>query len=378
MTLHLSWYDDCVAVAIINLLLAALLVSMLKKARNRKANVMLAVLMLCLAISFLGDILGVNDFFKSYPHWMEYDPFLTLLLGPLLYSYILYQTRPGFRLRLRHLLHLLPLLIYFLLLWEFYTSGSSIKLAYLKQGNRSNIPHYDLASYFKEAQLFLYGVVCYRLLLQHGRVIQEVASAVENRQLHWLRNLLLMATILFVAWLIVNETNHTTYILGLTLLGFSYWVSYHAIAQEYVFGQAEAAAVQLIVLENEQEKEVRYRNSTLTPEDMQVLMARIATHMDEAKSYLNNELSLTALAEQLELNPNHLSQVLNEGFGESFYKFVNRYRVEESKRLLRDPACAHYNMLGIAYQAGFNAKSTFYKAFKDIVGCSPSEFAKNS
>lgn len=100
--------------------------------------------------------------------------------------------------------------------------------------------------------------------------------------------------------------------------------------------------------------------------------------MTHKKPYLNGDLSLTHLAEQLAFNPNQLSQILNEGFGENFYRFVNRYRVEESKRLLLDPAFAHYSVLGIAFQAGFGTKSTFNKTFKELIGLSPSEFVKQN
>ncbi|MBD2769194.1 helix-turn-helix transcriptional regulator [Hymenobacter sp. BT664] len=383
MTLSFTVYLFCVALAIANLVMAAILLLALRKARNRKANLTLSLLLLCLAASFfLGDILYRTSFFERYPHLIESDPFLSLCLGPLLYCYILYQTRPDFQLRPRHLLHLLALPGYFLLLWGFYTADAATKLAYLKPENWLTIPHIVVAPYFKKVQLFGYGVACYWLLVRHGRVMRELVSSIDDRQLRWLRHLLLMAAGLFAVWIVSDEFSDTTSRLGFNMLGFtllfsSYWVTYHAIAQEYVFAKVGAEAVLPIIQEIEEGKDVRYRNSTLTPADIQGLMERLAAHMAHAKPYLDNDLSLTALAEQLQLNPNHLSQVLNEGFGESFYKFVNRHRVEESQRLLRDPAFANYTMLGIAYKAGFNTSSTFYKAFKDVVGCPPSEFMKN-
>ena len=67
---------------------------------------------------------------------------------------------------------------------------------------------------------------------------------------------------------------------------------------------------------------------------------------------------------------------MNEGFGENFYKFINRFRIEESQRLLLNPAFNHFNILGIAFEAGFNSKATFNKTFKENIGISPSEFVK--
>jgi AraC-like DNA-binding protein len=128
----------------------------------------------------------------------------------------------------------------------------------------------------------------------------------------------------------------------------------------------------------EEEPAVRYRHSTLTQEYLLQAVQKIESHMAARKPYLDGDLTLTSLAGQLEINPNQLSQVLNEGLGENFYRFVNRYRVEESKRLLLDPAFAHYNILGIAFQAGFSTKSTFNKTFKELTGISPSEFVKQN
>ena len=107
-------------------------------------------------------------------------------------------------------------------------------------------------------------------------------------------------------------------------------------------------------------------------------MSRLEQYMTNEKPYLSGDLSLTHLAERLAFSPNQLSQILNEGFGENFYRFVNRYRVEESKRLLLDPAFAHYSVLGIAFQAGFSTKSTFNKTFKELTGLAPSEFVKQN
>jgi len=371
MTLFFNLYLFCAAVAIINLVPAAVLLFVLRKARNRKANFLLGLLLLCLAGSLLSDIQVANHFFNRYPQLLDYDSLLVSAIGPLLYFYVLCHTRPDVRLRPVHLLHLLPPILYFLLLWDFFTSDVTTKLAHVEQQDWLAIPHYEVATYLLKILLLLYSIASYRLLLRHRRVIRELASAVEDRQLQWLRDLLLIFIALSVVWVMISLFQQAGYLLGFGVLFFSYWIAYHAVRQKHLFEPASLAAVLPIIQE---ESKVRYRTSSLTPEDMRNLMERVTQHMTEIQPFLEPDLSLASLAEQLQLTPNSLSQVLNEGFGESFYKFVNRYRAQESQRLLRDPAFRHYSMLGIAYQAGFSAKSTFYKVFKEVVGCSPSEF----
>jgi AraC-like DNA-binding protein len=76
----------------------------------------------------------------------------------------------------------------------------------------------------------------------------------------------------------------------------------------------------------------------------------------------------------MQLSPHELSYLINVGFENNFYNFVNSYRVEESKTLLTSPKHQHLSMLGIAFEAGFNSKTAFYTAFKKMTGVSPTEF----
>ena len=90
--------------------------------------------------------------------------------------------------------------------------------------------------------------------------------------------------------------------------------------------------------------------------------------------YLNPELTLKSLAEQIKVSPHHLSQVLNERLKKTYYEWIAEYRVQAAKKLLQSPAYEHYKLSEIGKLAGFNSRSVFYKAFKKLEGCSPSEF----
>ena len=101
---------------------------------------------------------------------------------------------------------------------------------------------------------------------------------------------------------------------------------------------------------------------------------RLLLLMDTDKPYLDSALTLPALANLMHMSVHELSELVNTGFDENFSQFINRYRVEESKRLLRSEAHRHLSMLGIAYEAGFNSKTAFNTAFKKIAGCAPSVY----
>ena len=100
--------------------------------------------------------------------------------------------------------------------------------------------------------------------------------------------------------------------------------------------------------------------------------------MQEQKPYLDNELRLSHLADQLNTSPHHLSQVINEQLNQSFSDFINAYRVETAKQMLGDPREKQTYIINIAYASGFNNKTSFNKAFKEQTGMSPSQFRKQS
>jgi AraC-like DNA-binding protein len=370
MNASINFYLGCVAVAVCNLLLTAVLLVTLRREGNTVANRVLGGLLLCVAGSFGSDLLAATNFFDQYPHFFEYDAFLSLCIGPLMYYYILLQTRPDYQPGQGNaLLHLLPIVLYGLILNDFFLSDSLAKRIAIQQFNL--IRHYELAQYLKKGQILLYWLFSYRLLLRHNRVVEDVLSSPDNRRLTWVRHLLVAAAGLFAVWVVSNEFSSNG-LLGVTLTGFSYWIAYQGLNQQPVFDNPTKYVFPIL----QQEPEVRYRNSTLTAADIEASRQRIGQHMAQAKPYLNPTLTLTNLADQLGIHANHLSQVLNEGFGENFYRFVNRHRIDESKRLLLDPAFAHYSISGIAEEAGFNAKSTFNKAFREMTGQSPSDFVK--
>ncbi len=120
----------------------------------------------------------------------------------------------------------------------------------------------------------------------------------------------------------------------------------------------------------------KYAKSGLCARRMQQYMSQLDELMQEEQVYLDPALTLPALAERVGCSVNHLSQVLNAGFGLGFFDYVNRYRVQRAQRLL-DEVDDGAAVLEIAYSAGFNSNSAFYAAFKRRVGMTPAEFRRS-
>jgi putative ABC transport system permease protein len=90
--------------------------------------------------------------------------------------------------------------------------------------------------------------------------------------------------------------------------------------------------------------------------------------------YLDAELSLNSLAKELGISIHELSRIINTGLRKNFNDFVNEFRIQDVARRMKDPAYDRLTLLGIAYDCGFNSKTTFNRAFKQILGKSPAEY----
>lgn len=116
----------------------------------------------------------------------------------------------------------------------------------------------------------------------------------------------------------------------------------------------------------------------LDPETTQIFTTKLLEFMEKESPYLNPELTLRSLASQVALHPNQLSWLLNGQIGKNFSEFVNTYRLEYFKQLVKDPANSHISLIGLAYESGFNSKTVFNTFFRKEVGMTPTEFLKSN
>lgn len=115
--------------------------------------------------------------------------------------------------------------------------------------------------------------------------------------------------------------------------------------------------------------------ATLSPE-LEPWRDRLLRLMADEQPWLEPELTLAELANRLRTHAALLSKVINAGCGQNFNDFVNSYRVQEARRKLADPRFAHYSLVGVALESGFNSKSTFNRVFKKLLGQAPSEVGR--
>ncbi|WP_167884427.1 helix-turn-helix domain-containing protein [Leptospira ilyithenensis] len=119
-------------------------------------------------------------------------------------------------------------------------------------------------------------------------------------------------------------------------------------------------------------KKKKYEKSGLEIEKLKDYVHAVKDYMEVRKPYFSSGFSLDDLADHLNLPRAHITQALNEVLETNFYHFVNEYRIREFILLLGSSGEEKPNFLSLAFQVGFNSKSTFNDSFKRVTGDTPS------
>jgi AraC-like DNA-binding protein len=128
--------------------------------------------------------------------------------------------------------------------------------------------------------------------------------------------------------------------------------------------------------EVQEELKEKYAKSRLDDETLDRYADKLIEYMDSEAPYLDGNLTLASLARAMSFQQSYLSQVLNIRLEKNFHAFVSDYRLSYFKKQLERPENRSKSILDLAYQAGFNSKSSFNTAFKKQENITPSEFRK--
>jgi AraC-like DNA-binding protein len=329
---------------------------------NRTANRLLAVLVFLFSLHLLHIVLFWARAFEAFPHFWGVVWFFPYLYGVLLYLYARSLTEPGFRLGWPATAHFLPFLAFVLLFRNFYLSPAETKRQWIES---SYEPRPGAAGLFlmTVAAVQLVHFTVY-LLLGRRRI-----GSVGALQARWFQRLLVTFGVSFFCWfaygfavgLGLPYSRAVDYGATLAMTLSIYTIGYTGLRDPEIFlGPLRARG--------------RYEGSSMSAADVERYRGRLAELMLEERPYTDASLRLEDLAALMEMPPHHLSQVINQGFGERFNDLVNRYRVQEAMRLLSAPGRRSESLLSIAFEVGFNNKTTFNQAFKKFAGTTPSRF----
>jgi AraC-like DNA-binding protein len=338
-------------------------------------------LMLCLGVS-AGLLLFYYDNFSNQPVLPKFLQFLgfslPLLSSPILYFYIKTLSF-GEIVPQKIIPHFIPFLIVFLI---FIINHQSISIA-------KGFPHYQAqtSSYIIYLTTFplaivsgIYSILSLRVLLKYQKSLPDNYSFTEEITLNWLKWIVLANLFMFLVLFFIIKFSVSigllTYenlfeVVGIILSIYVLFIGYFGVKQTTIFTNFNYNSG------IEDNPKPIYRNSGLDEADIEQIFEKLEIHLKQNKPYLDENLNLFTLAQQIQVTSNQLSQVINQKTSSNFFNYINRYRIEAVKIMLKDPAFAHYSILGVGFECGFRSKSSFNKIFKDFEGITPSEYQKN-
>lgn len=165
----------------------------------------------------------------------------------------------------------------------------------------------------------------------------------------------------FAIWLSYSLSRYTSYISGALTFSFSFYISFLLIY--YAKNKTSISVIS-------KEKYINKIDEKLVKE----IQEKINVLFETKKIYTNPDLTLSILAKELNIRPQLLSQFINDNLNKSFTQFINEYRIDEAKRLLKESTQLKIDAVG--FESGFNSSSTFYSSFKKITGMTPSNYQK--
>ncbi len=363
---------------------------------NKISNKLLGLLTL-----FWGIIIGTfalqsEGLYTQFPHLLRVFSQLLFLLFPLLYLQVKYLISKHSHFERSDLLHLIPWLLMIILNFGFYISSAEEKLIL----SRNDTLYYQVIAILSEEIIAIQGVVYsilgLKMLSKYERKIKDYQSNIDKMILKFQYigiSLSLFAWIIGIIGIHLEffhvEINLDLFIfVYLTLVLFIYVISYSALKSPEIY-KLDESQIKVMFRKNQDnkpwgnDKPIAVKTIVETSDKVdqfsddpiaEEINNKLLDFIDTEKPYLNPELSLQELADNVEVKRHHLSNVINQKHNKNFYEFINQYRIEEVKALMVDPKNRNYKLMSLAYDAGFNSKASFNRIFKQMTNMTPSQF----
>ncbi len=334
------------------------------KVRNKKARFFLSLFVLAFSIDNVRQVFLESGVYNSYPQLVLIPGTWVATVSISFFFYIYYLLNPAAKTKPWQLLLLALLVLERLFYTTVIFSPAQLRLAFYK----------STSYYFLDLVETSVGVIlalsltwgAFRLL---GKNLRNDNLKIQSiKGINYLRYLALALFFLSAVWLITEVSFMSAgklevfYPLWILMTITVYWIGYLGYRNS-----------------DELKGDLKLRAAiALDRKTLSYHLKKIRSALDHEKLYRKSELNLSYFAKHIGINQTYLSQLINDGMGTNFIDLVNRYRVEEVKRKLLDPANEHIKIIALAYESGFNSKSTFNKVFKDYTNLTPKGFRETS
>lgn len=351
----------------------------------------LSLFLFFITLNFIDEALTINGTYLRYPVLMLIFQPGTYAIAPSFYLATVYLTSTDKKLNVKVLLHFMPyLMLLALCMLTFQIPADIIAAGKPKANHIEKIAGIFLLTLLF-IQIFCYLFLAIKQLRKHRQSIPLFLSSLSGNDYQWLSQILMGLSLLVVIWLfeiIAHQTLISLFASMIYLCSF-YYIGVKIMKQKDVVSFSAEQNEQAVELPHYEESAVSpdftlaphpegasLKKKVLTDEKVVQLKQQLLELMSTDKPYLDSEITLPKLSKMMLSNTYHLSYLLNDCLEENFYTFINRYRIEECMRLLKDPSYDHLTILGIAFECGFSSKTSFNISFKKITGLSPGTYKK--
>ncbi|TKG94961.1 AraC family transcriptional regulator [Puteibacter caeruleilacunae] len=312
---------------------------------NKRANIFLGLFMISLSIEIMMVLME-----DIVPYELPF-PVTSLFIMPFLLFYVLQTV--NYHIKPLYLMLFVPGLLVNVGMYFFHVEEGLIILEYL----------------------FNIGIlaVILKMVQNLKRKVDNYYSDLENKTLQWIRIIVFIYLGFYLFWITediigINHEDLTIYFSSISTIATFFmilWIGHNGFSQHELF-KSRLFLPQLAL----EEEEILIPSSD---EELELYQS-ICEKIKEQRLYIDPKLNLRALSAALNLNEKELSRIINQQSGFNFYRFINEFRVNEFKRLLNSSKADQFSLLGLAEEAGFSSKSTFYASFKAIEGITPKQY----
>lgn len=329
---------------------------------NTRGNKWLAMFLFLLSSFWLEEIGRFAGFGEINQNLTTFVHAIQIFTPPSLYAAVLFYTKPGFKIRSSHWKHWLIPTVFIII-----------------QVNKIHIPEKEAILRITGIviilfQALLYSILAFIKIRKHQKQILTFSSNTHGINLNWLEYILaqiLLLTIIVLFYNIFFNNQAPNILLNSIQLITVFVIAYFSLRQKEIYPTKKEE----LIIENNSVETYQERKKLLADDELTSMMKKLESIMADQKPHLDSDLNLLKLARLLRITPHQLSYVINVGFDENFFQFVNRHRVETARELLREDD-SNTTMLAIAFDSGFNSKTSFNTTFKKMTGQTPSEFRK--
>jgi len=337
----------------------------------------LAVWMLVIGLHLLAYHLHYLGYWATYPHLFGTTALFPLLHAPMLFLYTSYSLNGKQKFSAKDFLHFSPALLSYIYLFRVFFFYSVEEKILLDNGEIDGTWFEGIVLTVLVISVIIYTVLSFYLLKKYHKKMNTNFSFHENINLKWLQYWVMGFAVVFSVLVFVVVSRNLLDIdfgfnIDLVLYGtvilLVLSLGYFGIRHQGIFTER----IQVI----KEKQEEKYQKSALSEPKAKAINDLLLQVMKEEKPYLNPKLTLSELAKMTNTTANNLSQVINQFQEVNFFDFVNKYRIEEFKKLALEKP--YFNILALAYEAGFNSKSSFNNLFKKFTHQTPSQYIKST